>query len=90
MLFTDKSLQVAEFPVDKTYGEDEPFFRLITPGGVQLPKLLFQKDQPLPETLSCRIKGYNGKVPVLGHNMPRYVSEFYADGFSKARNSTFK
>lgn len=91
MFFNDKELQVRDFPVNKDYGDEEQFFRLITEGGeVQLPKLQFQKDQPLPDTLSCRVKGYNGNVPVLGHNMPRYVSEFYADGFSKQQEFEFQ
>lgn len=91
MLLADKEILIMDFPVNKEYGDDEPFFRLITDGGeVQLPKLQFQKDQPLPDYLSCRVKGYNGDTPVLGHNMPRYVSEFYADGFSKQQEFEFR
>lgn len=91
MLLADKEFLIMDFPVNKDYGDDEPFFRLITDGGeVQLPKLQFQKDQPLPDSLSCRVKGYNGYIPVLGHNMPRYVSEFYADGFSKQQEFEFR
>ncbi len=91
MFFNEKDYQVKDFPVNKDYGEDEQFFRLITPGGeVQLPKMQFQKGQPLPDTLSCRIKGYDGNTPVLGHNIPRYVSEFYADGFSKRQEFEFQ
>ncbi len=91
MLSSDKELQIIDYPVNKDYGEDEPFFRLITEGGeVQLPKLQFQKEQPLPDYLSCRIKGYNGRLPIVGHNMPRYVSEFYADGFSRQQEFEFR
>ncbi|MDE7377160.1 MAG: ATP-binding protein [Muribaculaceae bacterium] len=88
----EKKFQVQEFPVIKDYGPDEPFFRLQTPAGeARLQKIAFQKDQPLPDTLDCRVKGYDADgLPVLGHNMPRYVSEFYADGFSKGRDFEFK
>ncbi|MCM1451610.1 MAG: ATP-binding protein [Clostridium sp.] len=80
-----------DFPINKEYGDDEPFFRVITPHGeVHLNKMPFQKGQPLPDTLNCRIKGYNGPDEVIGHNMPRYVSEFYADGFSKGQEFDFK
>ena len=91
MFFSEKDSQVKDYPVNKDYGDDEQFFRLITEAGeVQLPKMQFQKGQPLPDTLSCRIKGYNGSTPVLGHNIPRYVSEFYADGFSKHQEFEFQ
>lgn len=87
----EKKFQVQEFPVIKDYGPDEPFFRLQTPGGeARLQKIAFQKEQPLPDTLECRVKGYDNGMPVLGHNMPRYVSEFYADGFSKGLDFEFK
>lgn len=91
MLFTDKKFTIKDYPVNKDYGDDEPFFRLFTEGGeVSLPKLKFQIGQPLPDFLNCRIKGYNGAVPIIGHNMPRYVSEFYADGYSKGKEFEFK
>lgn len=91
MTVFEKKFQVQEFPVIKDYGPDEPFFRLQTPAGeARLQKLAFQKDQPLPDTLDCRVKGYDDGLPVLGHNMPRYVSEFYADGFSKGKDFEFK
>jgi len=91
MFVPEKNFIFKDFPINKDYGDDEPFFRIVTSHGeVRLNKLPFQKGQPLPDTLNCRIKGYNGPVEVIGHNMPRYVSEFYADGFSKGQEFDFK
>lgn len=91
MFIPEKKPIFKDFPINKDYGDDEPFFRVITPHGeVHLNKMAFQKGEPLPDTLNCRIKGYNGPVEVIGHNMPRYVSEFYADGFSKGQEFDFK
>lgn len=91
MFVPEKNFIFKDFPIIKDYGDDEPFFRILTSHGeVRLNKLPFQKGEPLPDTLNCRIKGYNGTEEVLGHNMPRYVSEFYADGFSKGLEFEFK
>ncbi|MCD8385772.1 MAG: ATP-binding protein [Bacteroidales bacterium] len=91
MFVAEKKIQFQDFPVIKDYGNEEDFFRIQTPNGeIHLKKLPFQKNAPLPDTLSCRLKGFNGPNLVLGHNMPRYVSEFYADGFSKGQEFEFK
>lgn len=91
MNYKDLKNQFADFTVIKDFGEDENFFRLATPAGeVHLPKLEFQRNQSLPDTLNCRIKGYNGNMPVLVHNMARYVSEFYADGFQRGQDFEFQ
>ncbi len=91
MFIPEKEFISRDFPINKDYGDDETFFRIITPQGeFRLNKLTFQKGQPLPDTLNCRIKGYNGPDMVLAHNMPRYVSDFYADGFSKGQEFEFK
>lgn len=91
MYVAEKHIHLFDFPVNKDFGEEEDFFRLITKSGeVQLRKLPFQKKQPLPDTLNCRIKGYNDGIPVISHNMPRYVSEFYADGFSLGQDFEFR
>lgn len=91
MFVPEKRPVFKDFPINKDFGDDEPFFRVITSHGeVQLNKLPFQIGQPLPDTLNCRIKGYYGNEEFIGHNMPRYVSEFYADGFSKGQEFDFK
>lgn len=91
MYHSDKSQDICTFEVNKSFGDDESFFRLLTPAGeIFLNKLPFQIGQPLPDTLSCKIKGYNGDIPVVGHNMPEYVSEFYAEGASKGEEFEFK
>lgn len=91
MFVQEKHIQLFDFPVNKDFGDNEDFFRIVTQAGeVQLKKLPFQKKQPLPDMLNCRIKGYNDGVPVLAHNMPRYVSEFYADGFSLGHEFEFR
>lgn len=91
MFVPEKKPIFKDYPIIKDYGDDEPFFRIKTDHGeVRLNKLPFQKGQPLPDTLNCRVKGYNGPDEVIGHNMPRYVSEFYADGFSKGQEFEFK
>lgn len=86
----DKLAQIFDLEVIKDYGDDEDFFRLKTDQGeVQLRKLPFQIGQPLPDKLNVRIKELGGNT-VVQHNMPRYVSEFYADGFSKGKEFEFK
>ncbi len=91
MNLKDLKNQTADFAVIKDFGEDEDFFRLATPGGeVHLAKLDFQTKLPLPDTLSCRIKGYQGAKPVLVHNTARYVSDFYADGFQRGLDFEFQ
>lgn len=91
-MFADKKIEIAEFEVNKDYGDDEMIFRLNTPQGeVTLTKLKFQIGQPLPDTLSVRIKGSDKKgLPLVGHHMARYVSEFYADGFQRGDEFEFK
>ncbi len=91
-MFGDEKIEIAEFEVNKDYGDDEMIFRLNTPQGeVTLTKLKFQIGQPLPDTLSVRIKGSDKKgLPLVGHHMARYVSEFYADGFQRGDEFEFK
>ena len=61
-MLADKKIEIAEFEVNKDYGDDEMIFRLNTPQGeVTLSKLKFQIGQPLPDTLSVRIKGSDKK-----------------------------
>lgn len=87
----EKSTQTVELPVCKDYGDDEDFFRLMSNGTeLRLQKLLFQKGQPLPDTLICRLRSVKGMPPQVMHNMPLYVNEFYADGFSKGQEFEFK
>lgn len=91
MNLKDLKNQTTDFAVIKDFGDNEDFFRLATPGGeVHLPKLDFQKDQPLPDTLRCRIKGYNGTKPIVVHDTARYVSDFYADGFQRGLDFEFQ
>ncbi len=87
----DKKSLTQEFPVDQTHGIDEKFFRVITPGGeVRVDKFKFQYDQPLPETLSCRVKGYDGDKPVLMQNTAAIVSEFYAEANQRGQEFSFR
>ncbi len=92
MFIAEKKIQFIDLPVNKDFGEDEDFFRLKAPNGreLHLKKLPFQLSQPLPDKLSCRVKGYNEGTPIIGHNMPHYVSEFYADGFSAGKEFEFR
>lgn len=87
----DKKSLTQEFPVDLSHGIDEKFFRVITPGGeVRVDKFKFQIDQPLPQTLNCRVKGYDGDKPVLMQNTAALVSEFYADANQRGQEFAFR
>ncbi len=89
--YKDFKNQVQDFMVIKDFGDNESFFRLVTPGGeVQLEKLAFQRSRPLPDTLSCRVRAYDGNRPILLHNTARYVSEFYADGHQRGLDFEFQ
>lgn len=68
-----------EFEVNRSYGDDEDFLRVIIPeiGEIQLPKMRFQHHEPLPEKIRCRIKTFYGRTPVLSHFVPDYVNRFY-------------
>jgi len=81
-----------DFEVIKDYGESEDFFRLAIPGHgeARLNKLKFQKDEPLPERLTCRIKFFNNGFPVPGHYMPQYVNRFYRQGYEQRAAFEFK
>ncbi len=71
---------IVDLIVNKDFGEQEDFFRLEVPGyGEQhLNKLKFQKEEPLPDSLTVRVKFFNRDgVPVLGHYLPQYVHRFY-------------
>lgn len=91
-MINEKKIEIVEYEVNKEYGNDELIFRLNTPQGeVTLQKLKFQIGCPLPDTLSVRIKGTDKKgLPLVGHHMARYVSEFYADGFQRGDEFEFK
>jgi len=91
-MITDKKFEIVEYEVNKEYGNDETIFRLNTPQGeVTLQKLKFQLGRPLPDTLSVRVKGTDKRgLPLVGHHMARYVSEFYADGFQRGDEFEFK
>lgn len=83
--------QFIALEVDRSYGDNEDFFRLISPEGheVILKKLPFQLDQPLPERLSCRVKrGFNGEF-YYTHNVPKYVREFYAADHAAGKDFEF-
>lgn len=91
-MYSNASLQYISLPVDKTYGDEEDFFRLITPDGytVNLKKLPFQRSQPLPDQLTCRVKiGLNGKA-YYSHNVAAYVLEFYQQGHQQSKDFEFR
>lgn len=88
--YKDLKSQTQDFTVIKDFGEDEPFSPGHPGGEVQLDKLTFQLSQPLPDTLSCRVKAYDGNKPILVHNTARYVSEFYADGHQRGLDFEFQ
>lgn len=83
---------IYEFEVIKEFGDREDFFRLRVPGAGEgrLPKLRFQRQEALPDTLPCRVKYVNAGVPVLSHYMPRYVKRFYSQGAMHGREFDFK
>lgn len=70
---------IQEFEVDRSVGSNEDFFRLIIDDykQVDIPKLKFQLNEPLPQTLKVKIKGYNNGNLVLAHFIPQYVKKFY-------------
>ncbi len=82
---------IREFDVIKDFGEREDFFRLHIPGAgeARLPKLKFQREEPLPARVKCRIKYINGDMPVPGHFVPQYVNRFYKSGVSQKRDFEF-
>ncbi len=84
--------QIYEFEVIKDYGESEDFFRLRIPGYGEgrLNKLKFQKQEPMPDRLRCRIKFFNNGFPMPGHYMPQYVNRFYRQGFEHHSSFEFK
>lgn len=82
---------IREFDVIKDFGEREDFFRLHIPGAgeARLPKLKFQREEPLPDKVRCRIKYINGDMPVPGHFVPQYVNRFYKAGVTHKRDFEF-
>lgn len=84
--------QIYEFDVIKDYGENEDFFRLDIPGHGEgrLNKLKFQKEEPLPDRLKCRIKFFSNGFPVPGHYVPQYVNRFYRQGYEQHGCFEFK
>lgn len=83
--------EVKEFEVIKDFGDNEDFFRLrLSDGGeVRLPKMKFQREEPLPDHIACRIKYVNNGIPVVAHSMPQYVNRFYRQGFTLRREYEF-
>ncbi|MDE6130508.1 MAG: hypothetical protein K2F74_02845, partial [Muribaculaceae bacterium] len=78
--------------VNRAYGDNEDFFRLILPGGkeITLKKLGFQRSRPLPETLTCQEKrGFNGE-PYYIHHVAGYVRDFYLEAFRRGEDFEFK
>lgn len=83
--------QFETLTVVKDYGDQEEVFRLINHAGeeIQLQKLPFQKQQPLPDHLTVRVKrGYNGEV-YYTHNVPQYVKNFYGKDHQAGRDFEF-
>lgn len=71
---------IIELVINKEFGEQEDFFRLEVPdfGEQLLPKLKFQKEEPLPDTLNVRVKYFDKEgTPIFGHYLPQYVHRFY-------------
>ncbi len=83
--------QIYDFDVVKEYGDDEDFFRFRVPdvGECRLLKLKFQKEEPLPDRMRCRVKYVNDGRPVLSHYMPQYVARFYGQGAQHGREFEF-
>lgn len=80
--------QSYEFPVVAALSEGEVFTVCVsTPSGdqnVTVTKLAFQKNQPLPETLQCRVKGMGADgLPVLSPDIRQYVFQLYSDVFRR-------
>ncbi|MDO4319273.1 MAG: ATP-binding protein [Bacteroidales bacterium] len=81
-----------DFDVIKEFGDDEPFFRLSIPeyGEYRLPKLKFQRNEPLPDRLTCSVKRYdNTGKPIPSHFPAQYVNRFYQQGFTNNREFEF-
>ncbi len=80
------------FEVNKAYGEDEDFLRLLVPdfGEVKLPKMKFQREEPLPDSLLCVVKTINNGFMVLSHYVPDYVNRFYNKSQTDQREFDFK
>lgn len=85
--------QTYEFDVVKTARPDEDFFRLTGRGGggpeMRLTKLKFQRAEPLPDTIVCRVRYIDNNVPMLGHYLPQYVHRFYGTGAWQGREFDF-
>ncbi len=78
--------------VNRSYGNNEDFFRLILPDGREftLKKIAFQRGQPLPETLLCQEKkGFNGESYYI-HYVAGYVRNFYLAGFRRGDDFEFR
>ena len=73
---------IQEFEVDRSQGVEEDFFRLIVDDDniYFLPKLKFQLNEPLPQTLKVKIKSCNKGNLILAHFIPQYVKRFYNQG----------
>lgn len=70
--------------------DDDNFFHLSIPGYPEatLPKLKFQRSEPLPNTLKCIVKNIGSRGLVLGHYLPGYIKRFYESG--AARGEVFE
>lgn len=83
--------QTYEFEVVRDFGENDDMFRLRVPGYSDffINKLKFQRGQPAPVSLACRVKSVGRSGPVLGHCMPMYVRRFYGDAFARREPCEF-
>lgn len=86
-----KTGQIYNFEVITEFGDNEDFFRFRLPGigEGRMPKLKFQKREPLPSHMQCRVKYINDGIPVLSHYMPMYVNRFYGQGALHGREYPF-
>ncbi len=83
--------QTYEFEVVRDFGESDDMYRLKVPGYSDffISKLKFQREQPTPVSLTCRVKSMTRNGPVLGHCMPMYVRRFYGDSYARKQAEEF-
>lgn len=83
--------QTYEFEVERDFGESDDMYRLKVPGysDVFISKLKFQREQPTPVSMTCRVKSMTKDGPVLGHCMSMYVRRFYGDSFARNQAREF-
>lgn len=71
--------------------DDDSTIRVKVPGfpDASLIKLKFQREEPTPSTIFCRVKAINKQGIFLGHHMPQYVARFYMDGYRNGEDFEF-